>query len=210
MKVAEPSRVGTELWYVDRGARRPTCSLCMAFRWTTRCGRGKSTHAFRSTRCARDRARSSRLRPRRIATRRSPASEKGTGPICRNGPTGAPHKLDLSPFRRHVTMEQFADDLAGLLDALGIREPVVFCGLSMGGYIAFQFWRKYAARLRGLMLCDTRVGRRHARGRRRPPHHGRARAAGRPRAAGRDDAAASVLPRPRGSSGRNWSRGCGG
>ena len=25
--------------------------------------------------------------------------EKGTGPICRNGPQGASHKLDLSPFR---------------------------------------------------------------------------------------------------------------
>ena len=45
-------------------------------------------------------------------------------------------------------MEQFADDLAGLLDALEIAEPVVLCGLSMGGYIALQFWRKYAARLR--------------------------------------------------------------
>jgi 3-oxoadipate enol-lactonase len=56
-----------------------------------------------------------------------------------------------------VTMEQFADDLAALLDGLGIREPAVFCGLSMGGYIAFQFWRKYAARLRGLILCDTRA-----------------------------------------------------
>jgi pimeloyl-ACP methyl ester carboxylesterase len=56
-----------------------------------------------------------------------------------------------------VTMEQFADDLAGLLDGLGITEPVVLCGLSMGGYIAFQFWRKYANRLRGLILCDTRA-----------------------------------------------------
>jgi hypothetical protein len=27
-------------------------------------------------------------------------AEKGTGPICRNGPEGAPHKLDLSPFPR--------------------------------------------------------------------------------------------------------------
>jgi len=26
-------------------------------------------------------------------------AEKGTGPICRNGPEGASHKLDLSPFR---------------------------------------------------------------------------------------------------------------
>ena len=56
-----------------------------------------------------------------------------------------------------VTMEQFADDLAAWLDALAIREPVVLCGLSMGGYIAFQFWRKFAARLRGLILCDTRA-----------------------------------------------------
>jgi 3-oxoadipate enol-lactonase len=57
-----------------------------------------------------------------------------------------------------VTMEQFADDLAGLLDFLEIREPVAFGGLSMGGYIAFAFWRKHAARLRGLILCDTRAG----------------------------------------------------
>jgi uroporphyrinogen III methyltransferase/synthase len=28
------------------------------------------------------------------------AAEKGTGPICRNGPEGAAHKLDLSPFPR--------------------------------------------------------------------------------------------------------------
>ncbi len=27
-----------------------------------------------------------------------PPAEKGTGPICRNGPKGASHKLDLSPF----------------------------------------------------------------------------------------------------------------
>ena len=56
-----------------------------------------------------------------------------------------------------VTMADFADDLAALLDALKISEPVVLCGLSMGGYIAFQFWRRHAARLRGLILCDTRA-----------------------------------------------------
>jgi 3-oxoadipate enol-lactonase len=56
-----------------------------------------------------------------------------------------------------VTMADFADDLAALLDGLGIGEPVVFCGLSMGGYIALQFWRRHAARLRGLILCDTRA-----------------------------------------------------
>ena len=54
-------------------------------------------------------------------------------------------------------MAQLADDLAGLLDALEIDEPVVFCGLSMGGYVAWQFWRKHAGRVRALVLCDTRA-----------------------------------------------------
>lgn len=56
-----------------------------------------------------------------------------------------------------VGMDRFAADLDCLLDALGINEPIVLCGLSMGGYIAFQFVQKYAARLRGLVLCDTRA-----------------------------------------------------
>ena len=56
-----------------------------------------------------------------------------------------------------VAMEQYADDLAGLLDALRIDQPIVFCGFSMGGYIAWQFVRKYADRLAGLVLCDTRA-----------------------------------------------------
>jgi len=56
-----------------------------------------------------------------------------------------------------VTMEQLAGDLAALLDALGIDEPVVVCGLSMGGYVTWQFWRKYPARVRALVLCDTRA-----------------------------------------------------
>jgi 3-oxoadipate enol-lactonase len=55
-----------------------------------------------------------------------------------------------------VTMEQFSDDLAALLDFLQIDE-IVLCGLSMGGYIALEFWRKYAERLRALILCDTRA-----------------------------------------------------
>lgn len=56
-----------------------------------------------------------------------------------------------------VRMEQFADDLAALLDALGVREPAVVCGLSMGGYVAFEFWRRHPDRLRALVLCDTRA-----------------------------------------------------
>jgi pimeloyl-ACP methyl ester carboxylesterase len=56
-----------------------------------------------------------------------------------------------------VTMEDFADDLAAILDALDVRGPIALCGLSMGGYIAFRFAAKYAARLRSLILCDTRA-----------------------------------------------------
>jgi pimeloyl-ACP methyl ester carboxylesterase len=56
-----------------------------------------------------------------------------------------------------VTMEDFADDLAALLDVLEVTEPITLCGLSMGGYVAFQFWRKHNSRLRGLILCDTRA-----------------------------------------------------
>ncbi len=49
------------------------------------------------------------------------------------------------------------DALAALLDALQVQEPIVFCGLSMGGYVAFEFCRRHAARLAGLILCDTRA-----------------------------------------------------
>ncbi len=55
-----------------------------------------------------------------------------------------------------LSMEQHADDLAALLDSLGIEGPVHFCGLSMGGYIAWQFWRRHGERVRSLLLCDTR------------------------------------------------------
>jgi pimeloyl-ACP methyl ester carboxylesterase len=55
-----------------------------------------------------------------------------------------------------LTMELLARDIAGLLDHLGI-ERVVLCGLSMGGYVAFEFWRQFADRVRALVLCDTRA-----------------------------------------------------
>jgi pimeloyl-ACP methyl ester carboxylesterase len=57
-----------------------------------------------------------------------------------------------------VTMGQFADDLAALLDVLQIDEPITLCGLSMGGYIALAFWRRHRDRLARLILCDTRAG----------------------------------------------------
>ncbi len=56
-----------------------------------------------------------------------------------------------------LSMEQHADDLAELLRALDVREPVVFCGLSMGGYVAFAFWRRHPELVRAFVLMDTRA-----------------------------------------------------
>ena len=56
-----------------------------------------------------------------------------------------------------VTMEQHADDLAELLEAMNVQEPVIFCGLSMGGYIGWQFWKRHRRRLRALVQCDTKA-----------------------------------------------------
>jgi 3-oxoadipate enol-lactonase len=56
-----------------------------------------------------------------------------------------------------LTMDQHADDLATLLDVLDVREPVVFCGLSMGGYIAFPFWTRHRDRVAAFVLADTRA-----------------------------------------------------
>ena len=53
-------------------------------------------------------------------------------------------------------MATYAADLAGLLDTLGV-DDVVLCGLSMGGYIAFEFLRNWRPRVRGLVLMDTRA-----------------------------------------------------
>jgi 3-oxoadipate enol-lactonase len=55
------------------------------------------------------------------------------------------------------SMELFAGDVAGLMDALGIQNAIL-CGLSMGGYAAFAFLRKYPQRVAGLILADTRPG----------------------------------------------------
>jgi 3-oxoadipate enol-lactonase len=57
-----------------------------------------------------------------------------------------------------VSMELFADDVAAMLEAKAVTEPVVLCGLSMGGCVALAFVRKYAARVRALILCDARAG----------------------------------------------------
>ena len=53
------------------------------------------------------------------------------------------------------TMERFADDLAGLLDALGVAEPVHLCGLSMGGMVGQWLGANAPDRVEKLILSNT-------------------------------------------------------
>ena len=65
------------------------------------------------------------------------------------------HGESDSPLWRY-TLDQSADDVRALLDYLGIQQAV-FVGLSMGGYILFAFYRKYADCVKGLILADTKA-----------------------------------------------------
>ena len=66
---------------------------------------------------------------------------------------GCGESADDGPY----SMDQYADDLARLLDVLRI-EKAVFVGCSMGGYVGFAFWRRHRDRVRAFVLADTRSG----------------------------------------------------
>ena len=54
------------------------------------------------------------------------------------------------------SMDSYADQVAAVLDDLGL-DKVVVAGLSMGGYIAFAFLRRHRDRVSALVLADTRA-----------------------------------------------------
>ena len=56
-----------------------------------------------------------------------------------------------------VTMSMMANDVHQLLDHLSIQDNVHLGGLSMGGYVAWEFWLQFRNRLKSLMLFDTRA-----------------------------------------------------
>lgn len=60
-------------------------------------------------------------------------------------------------------MDLLADDAAALLQSLGIERAVV-CGLSMGGYVALEMYRRHPKLFRGIVLADTRAGADNAEG----------------------------------------------
>ena len=55
-----------------------------------------------------------------------------------------------------ATMDDMAHDAAALLSELRVEQAVV-CGLSMGGYVAFEFAHLFPERVRGLVLVGTRA-----------------------------------------------------
>ncbi|MEZ5290693.1 MAG: alpha/beta fold hydrolase [Vicinamibacterales bacterium] len=55
-------------------------------------------------------------------------------------------------------IDDYADDVAALVREVCGGRPVVLCGLSMGGYVAFAVVRRNPALVRALVLADTRAG----------------------------------------------------
>ena len=53
-------------------------------------------------------------------------------------------------------MEKHATDIARVLDHEEVRRAA-FAGVSIGGYVLFECWRKYRARVDALVLCNTKA-----------------------------------------------------
>lgn len=75
------------------------------------------------------------------------------------------YKLILPDLRAHgcsevgngaATMGKHADDLLRLLDAEQLAKAVLV-GVSIGGYILFEFWRRHRERVQALVLSNTRA-----------------------------------------------------
>jgi pimeloyl-ACP methyl ester carboxylesterase len=66
------------------------------------------------------------------------------------------HGLSLDENPNDYTIDLFADDIAKTLDLIG-ADTADIAGLSMGGYVAFSMWRRHRARVRSLILLDTKA-----------------------------------------------------
>jgi 3-oxoadipate enol-lactonase len=63
-----------------------------------------------------------------------------------------------------ATMEKHAADLRNVMDDAGIgRAPII--GVSIGGYLLFEFWRRYHSRVAALALANTKAPADNAQGR---------------------------------------------
>ncbi|MBI4261806.1 MAG: alpha/beta fold hydrolase [Actinobacteria bacterium] len=79
-------------------------------------------------------------------------------------PVAAPHMPGFGPGDggsepsglRVMTMEHAVERSIGELNGLSVNQAVVV-GLSMGGYVALDLWRRHPDRVRGLVLANTRA-----------------------------------------------------
>ena len=55
-----------------------------------------------------------------------------------------------------ATMEKHAADVARVLDHAEVGRAA-FAGVSIGGYVLFEFWRRYPGRIAALALCNTKA-----------------------------------------------------
>lgn len=55
-----------------------------------------------------------------------------------------------------ATMYLHADDIRRVCDELSVRRAV-FVGVSIGGYILFEFWRRFRERVTALAFCNTKA-----------------------------------------------------
>jgi len=75
------------------------------------------------------------------------------------------YRLILPDLRGHgdsdvgngpATMQKHAADIARVMDDADVgRAPII--GVSIGGYVIFEFWRQYRGRVAALGLCNTKA-----------------------------------------------------
>ncbi|MGA9799413.1 MAG: alpha/beta fold hydrolase [Terriglobales bacterium] len=75
------------------------------------------------------------------------------------------YQLILPDLRAHgesgagegpATMEKHANDIARILDHAEVGR-VPLAGVSIGGYVLFEFWRRHRGRVAALALCNTKA-----------------------------------------------------
>ena len=80
-------------------------------------------------------------------------------------PLATKYRLILPDLRGHgqsgigegpATMDRHASDIARILDHAEI-DRAAFVGVSIGGYVLFECWRRFRTRIAALALCNTKA-----------------------------------------------------
>lgn len=84
------------------------------------------------------------------------AEKARPGKVCRLITPDLPG-FGRAPRQKEPSIPEMALGAARLLDEMGVREPAAVGGLSMGGYVAFEFLRRFPERVKALVLLSTRA-----------------------------------------------------